>query len=181
MAGSGEVKGRGWHKGNWCVKLVSDSPIRGREKTQLIASKYPHYSGIKHIDELLTYASHPPVVNQLELHPFCPQPALASFCASHNILLQAYSPLIRARKMDDPTLVFIAQAHNVTPAQVLVRWSLQKGWIPLPKSDDPERIRLNREVFGWVLTEEEMKEIEKLGVGMEDGQGAICPYLVHVP
>ena len=83
--------------------------------------------------------------------------------------------------MDNPTLVSIAQAHNVTPAQVLVRWSLQKGWIPLPKSDDPERIRLNKEVFGWVLMEEEMKEIEKLGVDMEDGQGAICPYLVHVP
>ncbi|KAF8448171.1 NADP-dependent oxidoreductase domain-containing protein [Terfezia claveryi] len=137
--------------------------------------------GIQHIKELLTYASHPPVINQLELHPFCPQPALASFCASHNILLQAYSPLVRARKMDNPTLVSIAQAHNVTPAQVLVRWSLQKGWIPLPKSDDPERIRLNREVFGWALTKKEMAEIETLGIGMEDGQGAVCPYLVHIP
>ena len=184
VAGSGEVEGGGRHEGDWCVKLVSSPPTnprsRGRKgNIQLMALIYSCCSGIKHIEELLAYASHPPVVNQLELHPFCPQPAVASLCASHNILLQAYSPLIRARKMDDPTLVSVARAHNVTPAQVLLRWSLQKGWIPIPKSDDPERIRLNKELFGWALTEEEMKEIEKLGVGMEDGQGAVCPYLAH--
>lgn len=152
-----------------------------RQAAQYSNGVPPIFSGIKHIEELLTYASHPPVINQLELHPFCQQPKLTAFCESHNILLQAYSPLIRARKMDDPTLVSVAKAHGVTPAQVLVRWSLQKGWNPLPKSDDPERIRLNKEVFGWTLTAEEMKEVDKLGDGLEDGQGAICPYLVHVP
>ena len=142
---------------------------------------YSCCSGVKHLEELFTYASFHPVVNQLELHPFCPQPKVASFCADHNILLQAFSPLIRATKMSDPTLVSVAQAHKVTIAQVLLRWNLQKGWIPIPKSDNPERIRLNKELFDWSLTAEEMKEIEKLGVGMEDGQGAVCPYLAHVP
>ncbi|KAF8461989.1 NADP-dependent oxidoreductase domain-containing protein [Kalaharituber pfeilii] len=137
--------------------------------------------GIKHLEELLTYCRHPPVANQLELHPFCPQPAVVNFCRSKNILLQAYTPLIRGRKMDDPVLVSIANAHNVTVAQVLVRWSLQMGFNPLPKSDDPARMRKNKDVFGWELSEEEMRRIEELGKGLEDGQGAVCPYLAHVP
>ncbi|KAI5806419.1 2,5-diketo-D-gluconic acid reductase-like protein [Peziza echinospora] len=136
--------------------------------------------GIKHLEELFTYCTTRPVCNQLELHPFCPLPAVVDFCQKEKIFLPAYSPLIRARRMDTSAFVEIAAAHNVSPAQVLVRWSLQKGFIPLPKSDDVQRIRANKDVFGFELSEAEMKKLEEVGRGYEDGQGAVCPFLVHV-
>jgi len=152
--------------------------LRDEGKTKEIGvSNY----GIKHLQELLSYARHPPAVHQIELHPWCQQPAVAAFCVSHGILLQAYAPLVRGRKMDDATLVQVAQAHGVGPAQVLVRWCLQHNFVPLPKSDNPGRITLNIDVFGWALTPEEMQSLDRLGDGLEDGQGAICPYLVNVP
>ncbi|KAI5780288.1 NADP-dependent oxidoreductase domain-containing protein [Peziza echinospora] len=137
--------------------------------------------GIKHLEEMFKYAKHKPVINQLELHPFCPQPELTQFCTKHDIILQAYSPLIRAKKMDEPTFVTIAKKHSVTVPQVLVRWSMQKGWVPLPKSDTPDRIKLNGDVYGFELTDDEMAKINALGKGFEDGQGALCPYNVHCP
>lgn len=73
----------------------------------------------------------------------------------------------------------IAKAHGVSPTQVLVRWSLQRGFVPLPKSDSPDRIKNNAEVFGFELTEDEMAQIN--AKGLPDGEGAICPYLVAVP
>ena len=57
---------------------------------------------------------------------------------------------------------------------------MQKGFIPLPKSDDAERIRTNKDVFGFALSEEDMKKLEEVGRGYEDGQGAVCPFMVHV-
>jgi diketogulonate reductase-like aldo/keto reductase len=137
--------------------------------------------GIKHLDELFTYCHALPVVNQLELHPWCQQPAIVDYCKKKQIVLQAYSPLVRGRKMDNPVLQEIAKSHNVTPGQVLIRWSLQRGFIPLPKSDKPERLDQNRDVYGFELSAEEMQKLNDFGIGLENGQGAICPYNVHCP
>lgn len=93
--------------------------------------------------------------------------------------MQAYAPLVRATKNSDPTLVAIAKTHGVSSTQVLVRWSLQRGFVPLPKSDSPKRIKDNADVFGFELTEDEMAQIN--AKSLPDGEGAICPYLVAVP
>lgn len=93
--------------------------------------------------------------------------------------LQAYAPLVRAKRNDDPTLVSIAKAHGVSTTQVLVRWSLQRGFVPLPKSDNPDRIKNNADVFGFELTDEEMKKIDDKS--LPGDEGAICPYLANVP
>lgn len=92
---------------------------------------------------------------------------------------QAYAPLVRATKNNDPTLVAISKTHGVSSTQVLVRWSLQRGFVPLPKSDSPDRIKNNADVFGFELTEDEMAQIN--AKSLPDGEGAICPYLVAVP
>ena len=79
-------------------------------------------------------------------------------------------------KSEDPTLVSIAESHRVTPNQVLIRWSLQKGYIPLPKSDTPERIRANADVFGFELGEEDMSRLNALDQGEK---GAIVQAVVN--
>jgi diketogulonate reductase-like aldo/keto reductase len=83
-------------------------------------------------------------VNQIELHPWCQQKPIVDYCNKNNVVVQAYCPLVRAERNDDPALVKIAQAVNKTPSQVLVRWSLQRGFVPLPKSDTPSRISKSR-------------------------------------
>ncbi|ODQ50206.1 Aldo/keto reductase [Saitoella complicata NRRL Y-17804] len=135
--------------------------------------------GVKHLEELQTYASphhFPPAANQIELHPWCQQRPITTYCSSLKIPLLAYCPLVRAQRSTDPILTRIATAHNVSWAQVLVRWALQKGFVPLPKSDTKERIAGNAAVWGWALTEEEMGELDGLDEGAE---GAIGPNPVE--
>lgn len=81
--------------------------------------------------------------------------------------MQAYCPIARNKKADDETVAKIADSHGVTPNQVLIRWSLQKGWIPLPKSDDAERIRLNADVYGFDLSAEDMGKLDALDQGKD--------------
>lgn len=87
------------------------------------------------------------------------------------ITVEAYCPLVRNQKADDPTLNLIARKHDVSTAQVLVRYSLQKGWVPLPKSDTPSRIVSNADVYGFELLDEEMAMLDALEQGAE---GSIC-------
>ncbi|KAG6615273.1 putative aldehyde reductase [Phytophthora cinnamomi] len=96
-----------------------------------------------HLEKFLKTAKVKPAVNQVELHPWMMRPSLVKYCQEHGILLQAYSPLARARKMDDPTLLEIANDVGATPAQVLVAFSLANDFTTLPKSVDPDRQKLN--------------------------------------
>jgi diketogulonate reductase-like aldo/keto reductase len=104
------------------------------------------------------------------MHPWCQQKELDEYCKKEGIVVEAYSPLVRNNKADDPTLNGIAKSHDVTTAQVLIRYSLQKGWIPLPKSDTPSRIVANADVYGFQLTEEEVAKLDSLDQGV---RGAI--------
>lgn len=83
--------------------------------------------------------------------------------------MQAYCPIVRNQKADDPTLAGIARDHGVTPNQVLIRWGLQKGWVSLPKSDNPDRIRLNADVFGFDLSVDEEVLLDGLDQGAAGG------------
>ncbi|UNI15304.1 hypothetical protein JDV02_001847 [Purpureocillium takamizusanense] len=122
--------------------------------------------GIKHIEELKEFATvWPPHVNQIELHPWMQQREIVEYCHNHGIVVEAYAPLVRNLKADDPTLFKIAEKHSVSPNQVLVRYSLQKGWVPLPKSDTPERIAANANVFGFSLSDEDMAALDGLDQG----------------
>ena len=79
--------------------------------------------------------------------------------------MEAYCPLTRGERFDDPTLSQIAEKHGKSTAQVLIRWSLQRGFVPLPKSDTPKRIEQNADIFDFVLSESEMSEINGLDEG----------------
>ncbi|KAL9582004.1 MAG: hypothetical protein Q9212_003557 [Teloschistes hypoglaucus] len=114
----------------------------------------------------------PPQVNQIELHPWCQQQTITSYCRSQEIIIQAYCPLVRNLKAHDPTLLALAEKHSKSTGQVLIRYCLQKGWVPLPKSDTEERILANRDLYGdWEGLE--AGDMEKLD-GLDEGsQGAI--------
>ncbi|KAI1034193.1 hypothetical protein LB503_012481 [Fusarium chuoi] len=122
--------------------------------------------GIKHIEELKQFAKvWPPHVNQIELHPWAQQRDAVEYCEKNNIVVEAYAPLVRNQKVHNETLKSIASKHNVSPSQVLIRYCLQKNWVPLPKSDTPERIKANADVFGFDLDDKDMKALDDLDEG----------------
>lgn len=110
-----------------------------------------------------------PTVNQIELHPNFPQAELRAFHAEHRIATEAWSPLAQGDLLDDETIVGIAERHDRTPAQVILRWHLQLDNIVIPKSVTPERIRENIEIFDFELSDEDMAEFARLDSGERIG------------
>ena len=107
-----------------------------------------------------------PVVNQVELHPYFPQEELRAFHDEHDIRTESWSPLAkRSDLMHEPVIVELADAHGVTPAQVVLRWHVELGAVPIPKSSDPARRRENLDVFGFALKREEVDAISALSRG----------------
>ncbi|CZR54779.1 probable aldo-keto reductase [Phialocephala subalpina] len=133
--------------------------------------------GIGHIEELKSFAKfYPPQVNQIELHPFHEQREVVDFCHKNNIIVEAYCPLVRNQKANDPTLNEIAKTHNKTVGHVLIRYCLQKDWVPLPKSDTPSRIVENANVYDFELSKEEMAKLNALDQGT---RGAIVESVIN--
>ena len=122
-----------------------------------------------HLQKLMASASEMPAVNQLEVHPFLQRTELVNYCKQHGIVVEAYSPLAKASELDDPTLNAVAQELGVTVAQVMLRWSLQKGCVPLPKSVHAERQKANLDVFGFHLSDEQMARLDALEKGVPTG------------
>ncbi|MFN3008271.1 aldo/keto reductase [Mycolicibacterium wolinskyi] len=106
-----------------------------------------------------------PAVNQIELHPLLNQAELRAANAEHNIATEAYGPLGVGRLLDNPAVTAVAEAHGKTPAQVLIRWSVQLGNIVIPRSANPDRIASNLNVFDFELTEDEMASLNGLDEG----------------
>ncbi|KAL9071148.1 MAG: hypothetical protein Q9157_005563 [Trypethelium eluteriae] len=119
--------------------------------------------GIKHLQELME--SKPrvvPVVNQIEVHPFNIRRELADFCQAHDIVVEAYAPLARALRMKHPKIVDLSTKYSCTPGQLMVRWSLQHGYVPLPKSVRQNRIAENAEIGGFEISQEDMQAMDGL-------------------
>ncbi|KND00784.1 uncharacterized protein SPPG_03897 [Spizellomyces punctatus DAOM BR117] len=118
---------------------------------------------IPHLERLLSSTSIIPAVNQVELHPYLPQPSLLAFTKKHNILLTAYSPLGSGGSpslLSDSTITEIAKKHAKDPGQVLVGWAVQRGTAVIPKSVNPKRIKSNLDIA--VLDNEDLKRIESV-------------------
>jgi len=122
------------------------------------------------IHDLLTYAKVKPAVLQIELHPYLQQSKLLKYCQMEGIVVEAYSPLgsgafKKAEEpsvLSDPTLIEIGKKYNKSSAQIALRWAVERGTVPLPKSVTPERIQSNIDVFDFELSEDDIKEIKKL-------------------
>lgn len=122
---------------------------------------------VNHLHELAAKSNTVPSVNQIEFHPFIydKQAPVLEYCAKHNIVVEAYSPLARGRKVDDPRIGTIAEKHGKSNAQVMLRWALQHKTVPIPKSSHPGRIKENLDVFDFELTKQDMAELDSLGRG----------------
>ena len=103
-----------------------------------------------------------PMVLQNEFHPKLVQQELIDYCKKENIQYQAWSPLMRGRILDNKTIAKIAEKHDKSIAQVIIRWDLQKGVLTIPKSVHQQRIEDNANVFDFELTDEEIKTIDAL-------------------
>jgi methylglyoxal/glyoxal reductase len=120
---------------------------------------------IRHLEEIRANSSVVPAVDQVEMHPWIYDPELLAYLTDHGIRAEAYSPLTRSRRLDDPTVAAIASSHGRSPAQVLIRWGLQHGIVEIPKSVHQERIEENARVFDFALSHDEMGRLDLLRGG----------------
>jgi diketogulonate reductase-like aldo/keto reductase len=129
---------------------------------------------IRHLTELLAETKTVPAVNQVELHPYLYQRDLVDFCAANGIVIEAYSPLTKGERLNDPKLIAIAKKYSATPprtdasgsetkstAQILIRWALQHGWAVIPKSANRRRIYENADVFDFEISAEDMSRLDR--------------------
>jgi len=119
----------------------------------------------EHLETVIDLTFVTPAVNQIELHPLLNQAELRAANAAHNVITEAYSPLAVGRLLDNPTVTSVAAEYSRTPAQVLIRWSLQLGNVVIPRSAKPERIAENLDVFDFELAAEHMNALN----GLNDG------------
>jgi 2,5-diketo-D-gluconate reductase A len=115
-----------------------------------------------HLKRLLDETEVVPAVNQIEAHPYLTQEALLAFDAQHGIAIEAWSPLGRGAVLNDRELVDLAKTYGKTPAQVVLRWHIQRGSIVFPKSVNPKRMRENFEIFDFELSAADMHQITAL-------------------
>jgi 2,5-diketo-D-gluconate reductase A len=118
-----------------------------------------------HLETVIDLTFVTPAVNQIELHPLLNQAELRADNAEHDVVTEAYSPLAVGRLLDNPTVTSVAAEYSRTPAQVLIRWSLQLGNVVIPRSAKPERIAENLDVFDFELAAEHMDALN----GLNDG------------
>ena len=123
----------------------------------------------KHLRRIIEATGLTPAVNQIELHPYLRQDELRALHAELGIVTESWSPLGRARLLDDPELARIAAGLCVTPAQVIIRWHLQHGLVVIPKTTHMDRMRTNADVFSFELDAEAMGAVDALHRGLRTG------------
>lgn len=136
----------------------------GLVKSIGVCNFHPH-----HIDEVLKMAEHPPVMNQIEVHPFLTQDQVIAYNTQHSILTQAWSPLARGQVLDNPLISKIAGEHGKSNSQIVLRWHIQRGTAVIPKSTSRDRIIENLNVFDFELSEAQMLEISSLNRNYRTG------------
>jgi diketogulonate reductase-like aldo/keto reductase len=117
---------------------------------------------IKHLKEMDSYTGIKPAVNQVEFHTFLFQEDLLEYCKIKNVQLEAYSPLARAEKLDDPNIKDIARKYSKSAAQIMIRWALQHDLVVIPKSVHKARIIENANVFDFEITNVDMEKLNSL-------------------
>lgn len=116
----------------------------------------------EHIDLLKANFSDYPMINQVQMHPQCPQEEMIAYCKENKILPEAWSPLIQGQAFKRELLIETAKKYGVSVAQLCIRWIFQKGAVPVPKSATPERIQNNADIFGFTISDADMENIATL-------------------
>ncbi len=124
---------------------------------------------VRHLEEVLARSPVVPAVNQVEFNPFLYQRGLLEFCQRKGIQLEAYSPLTKGYRLGHPALTEVARRYGKSPAQVLIRWCLQRDTVVIPKSSQPERIRENASVFDFELSAADLAVLDGLNEDLHTG------------
>ena len=117
---------------------------------------------IRHLEELIEESHVIPSVNQVELHPFLYQKELLKYCQDRGIQVEAYSPLARGERLQDPRIASLATKYSKSPAQLMIRWGIEHGLVVIPKSTREERIRENSQVFDFDISDDDMRSLDSL-------------------
>ncbi|MEH0980917.1 aldo/keto reductase [Micromonospora sp. CPCC 205556] len=136
---------------------------------------------VAHLERLAAEADLVPAVNQIEVHPYFGNEEVRAYGRTHNILTEAWSPIAQGKVLDDPTIVDVAQQLGRTPAQVTLRWHVQRGDIVFPKSVTPQRIEENLHIFDFTLDDAMMERITGLDRGEAGRQGPNPDEFDYVP
>ncbi|MFI6268440.1 aldo/keto reductase [Micromonospora zamorensis] len=136
---------------------------------------------VAHLERLAAEADVVPAVNQIEAHPYFTNDEVRAYGREHNILTEAWSPIAQGKVLDDPTVVDIAGQLDRTPAQVVLRWHVQRGDIIFPKSTTPKRIEENTRIFDFELDDTAMERITALNKGEAGRQGPNPDTFAYVP
>jgi diketogulonate reductase-like aldo/keto reductase len=149
-----------WPKGTLSIetwKAMEEIYAKGWVKAIGVSNFLVH-----HLENLLPHCKIPPMVNQVEFHPYLQQPDLQEFCISKNIRLEAWSPIMKGKVNEIPVLQAIAVKYGKSPVQVTLRWELQKQIVTIPKSVHRDRILANAQVFDFELSQDDMDKIDRL-------------------
>ena len=120
---------------------------------------------ICHLEELKKTAQIMPMVNQIEIHPLSNKEGMLQYCQNNNIQLVAWSTIMRGRVFSNELIIGLSEKYKKTIAQIILRWHVQRGVIPIPKSSNKERIKENLNIFDFEISNEDMKIINSLNEG----------------
>jgi 2,5-diketo-D-gluconate reductase A len=157
-------------------KVMEEIYASGRAKAVGVSNFQPH-----HLRNVFAASELTPAVNQIEVSPYLVQDEVRAFDADHEIVTEAWSPIARGKVADDPVIGGIAEKVGKTPAQVTLRWHIQRGNVVFPKSVTPSRMKENFDVFDFELGNDDMEKIDALDKGEAGRTGPNPDVFDHVP
>lgn len=157
-------------------KTLEEFAADGRARSIGVSNFQP-----AHLDRLADAAQTVPAVNQIEVHPYFTNDEVRAYGKAHNIATEAWSPIAQGKVLNDEVITGMAKALGKTPAQVVLRWHIQRGDIVFPKSVSPERVKSNFEIFDFELSEQNMAAITALDRGEKGRTGAHPDEFDYIP
>ncbi|KAK9894503.1 Aldo/keto reductase [Cystobasidium minutum MCA 4210] len=161
----------GGAKGRKVVWQALEKLVEAKKTRTIGVSNY----GKDHLKELYEYCKIKPVCNQIEIHPWCQPESHIKASTDAGLPLVAFCPIVRGQKNDDATVQKLAKKYNKDAGQILLRWSVQHGYIPLIKSDTPSRIKSNYDIFDFEFSKEDLAELDAKTTG-DPPKEAIAPW-----
>jgi len=157
-------------------KTLADFKSDGRARSIGVSN-----FGIHHLQELARETTVTPAVNQIEVHPYFTNDEVRAYGVEHDIVTEGWSPIARGKVLGDPVVIRIAKAYGVHPAQVVLRWHIERGDIVFPKSIHPQRMKDNFEIFDFDLGDEEIEALTALDKGEAGRMGPNPDTFSYIP
>ena len=145
-------------------KIMEEIYLSGRARAIGVSNFLQH-----HLEDIFKIAEIKPMVNQVECHPYLVQQSLIDFCQAHNIVYEAWSPIMRGAVNDIPLFIELSEKYKKTPVHIVLRWDLQKGVVTIPKSVHKDRIESNADIFDFELSAEDIRRIDALDKNVRFG------------